>query len=196
MDNITKTINLNVRDSLDTVPEALERCAIGITGQGEHSEAHLYPLLQLGWEEELGATAMAMLNAFRLGRGLGDLVVILLEPSDREEEQHYKDIIADEKYSYAVRKVDEALRFAFKDARHVNNTIVLDRMRRELLFDTSFIVAANALAGHQLLVKGIKDLRDNGFGIDLPIYPGDVASPELLRQLESLCLRVTFGAAS
>jgi hypothetical protein len=72
------------------------------------------------------ATRLATENAIQLGTGFGDLAIVLLEPSDREEQSPYEEILADKNCPYAVRILDESLRFAFNDQRNIKNTIVLD----------------------------------------------------------------------
>ncbi|KAH7111673.1 hypothetical protein B0J13DRAFT_659862 [Dactylonectria estremocensis] len=60
---------------------------------------------------------MASTNVERLATGYEDLVVILLEPADRDARMSYKEILSER---------DQTLRLAFNNQRNVKNTIILD----------------------------------------------------------------------
>jgi hypothetical protein len=83
---------------------------------------HLHRLDRVG--EELDASQLARKNAARLATGYDDLVVVLMEPSDRAECVEYDGM---ESSSKALQLVDETLRLAFLGRRAVDNTIILDR---------------------------------------------------------------------
>lgn len=100
---------------------ALIQNALGSIG-AERPIAHLQEVERLGLR--LGASPMARQNAVRLASGYGDLVVVLLEPSDLAEKVPYDEMM---KHSTALQRVDETLNLAFQGNRKVDNTIILDR---------------------------------------------------------------------
>ncbi|KAK8096340.1 uncharacterized protein PG998_014208 [Apiospora kogelbergensis] len=110
---------------LEDIDTALSRCAVGSQGLSI-IDSHLAPLRTLA--EQLSATSTALQNAERLATGFEDLVVILLEPSDKEDEMFYEDIIASrgDSYPVALELLDQTLRFTFQGQRHIDNTIVID----------------------------------------------------------------------
>lgn len=84
--------------------------------------AHLQELDRTGLE--LGASPFARENAKNLATGYGDLIVVLLEPTDKAETYCYDVMKA---ASPTLRLVDETLEMAFAGQRNVENTIILDR---------------------------------------------------------------------
>ncbi|XP_014550218.1 hypothetical protein COCVIDRAFT_116074 [Bipolaris victoriae FI3] len=84
--------------------------------------AHLQELDRTGLE--LGASPFARENAKNLATGYGDLIVVLLEPTDKAETHCYDAMKAS---SPALQLVDETLTMAFAGQRNVENTIILDR---------------------------------------------------------------------
>ncbi|KAH8747727.1 hypothetical protein F5883DRAFT_242069 [Diaporthe sp. PMI_573] len=115
--------SFNFRE-LDEVFPALRQCAISNRGMSTVNH-HLAPLRRLG--TSLGASACAIKNMEYLGTGFEDLVVFLLEPSDKEQDVLYhQDISGNNNYCDAIRLLDQSLRFAFEGQRNIKNTIVLD----------------------------------------------------------------------
>lgn len=108
-------------DSPIEIRPALIQNALGSIG-AERRIAHLQEVERLGLR--LGASPMARQNAVRLASGYGDLVVVLLEPSDLAEKVPYDEMM---KHSTALQRVDETLNLAFQGNRKVDNTIILDR---------------------------------------------------------------------
>ncbi|KAF2181275.1 hypothetical protein K469DRAFT_261621 [Zopfia rhizophila CBS 207.26] len=100
---------------------ALLRNSLGTVGKTK-ATIHLHELDRVG--QELQASLMARENATRLATGYDDLVVVLLEPSDKAEWDKYDEMIASSK---ALQLVDETLKLAFAGQRGVDNTIILDR---------------------------------------------------------------------
>ncbi|KAL1964097.1 hypothetical protein VTN77DRAFT_7515 [Rasamsonia byssochlamydoides] len=90
-------------------------------GKQKVTGKHLGPLNLLA--QELNATQYALENAKRLGRGYGDLVVVLLEPSDKAELVPYDEMLAS---SVALQFMDVSLHHASRGRRNIHNTIVLD----------------------------------------------------------------------
>lgn len=110
---------------LEDIYPALAQCVVGSQGRLK-VEAHLATLRSLA--EELEVTEHALRNAEYLAKGFEDLVILLTEPSDKEEYALYEEISwdKDDPYPCAVQLLDQALQFAFKGQRNVENTIVLD----------------------------------------------------------------------
>ena len=112
-------IRFDFRD-LDDIRPGLLECAVGSHGAGI-AEAHLDRVRELGFM--LNATAHARNNAERLASGYEDLLVVLLEPSDKAEHVPYDSMFAQ---STALQCLDESLRLAFRGQRCVENTMILD----------------------------------------------------------------------
>lgn len=119
---------------LRDIRPALLRCAVGSRGNSITYE-HLPPLRKLA--TGLGATQYAKKNAELLATGYEDLVVILLEPSDKAEDVSYDEMFH---ASTALKDPNGSLLLAFYGQCSVENTIVLDirpfrskriRMRQE-----------------------------------------------------------------
>ncbi|KAJ6282168.1 hypothetical protein J3E71DRAFT_341371 [Bipolaris maydis] len=106
---------------LEDIRPALLHNAVGTKG-GEMTTVHLQELDRTGLE--LGASPFARENAKNLATGYGDLIVILLEPTDKAETYRYDAMKAS---STALQLVDETLTMAFAGQRNVENTIILDR---------------------------------------------------------------------
>jgi hypothetical protein len=107
--------------SLEDIRPALLQNAHGIRGH-EMATIHLQELERVGLE--LGASLLARENAKSLATGYDDVVVVLLEPSDKAERVQYDEMMA---FSKALKLVDETLALAFEGQRGVNNTIIIDR---------------------------------------------------------------------
>ncbi|KAL2005226.1 hypothetical protein VTN00DRAFT_2436 [Thermoascus crustaceus] len=73
--------------------------------------------------ESRKGTSQARENAIRLATGHGDLVVLLLEPSDKAEDVSYDEMVD---ASPTLRHVDGSLRLAFDGQRSLENAVVLD----------------------------------------------------------------------
>lgn len=102
----------------DTFP-ALRRCVV--SSRGEKTTCHLGLLDQLA--DRLNVTEYARENAKRLATGYQDLIVVLLEPTDKAEDVGYIPMF---NASNTLRFLDMSLRHAFDWKRCVDNTIVLD----------------------------------------------------------------------
>lgn len=63
------------------------------------------------------------LNAQRLAKGYEDLVVVLIEPTDKAEQVPYLEMLA---ASPTLPYVNETLQFASGNERNIDNTIILD----------------------------------------------------------------------
>ncbi|OAP54729.1 hypothetical protein AYL99_11177 [Fonsecaea erecta] len=115
------SISFNFTD-LEDIPPALWslRCGIG-KRDCTITEKHLAPLDDLA--VRLGVTQHARQNAKRLATGYRDLVVLLLEPSDKAEEVSYHEML---ECSTALKYVNDSLRLAFDGRRDLDNTVVLD----------------------------------------------------------------------
>jgi hypothetical protein len=107
--------------SLEEIRPALLQNAHGIRGH-KMATIHLQELDRVGLE--LGASPLARKNAAILATGYDDVVVVLLEPSDKAERVQYDVMKAS---STALKLVDETLALAFAGQRGVDNTIILDR---------------------------------------------------------------------
>ena len=88
----------------------------------ERTTVHLQELHKTGLK--LGASLLARENAKDLATGCSDLIVVLLEPSDKAEKDCYSAMKAS---SRALQLVDEVLVISFAGQRNVKNTIILDR---------------------------------------------------------------------
>ncbi|KAH6621621.1 hypothetical protein B0J18DRAFT_411350 [Chaetomium sp. MPI-SDFR-AT-0129] len=102
------------------IPLALQKCTVPSRGPSPINR-HLLPLQNLA--ERLGASEYARRNMEYLATGSGDLAIILMEPSDKEEDVLYTDY---DDYCETIRLLDDSLRFAFQNQRDVKNTVVLD----------------------------------------------------------------------
>ncbi|KAK4141716.1 uncharacterized protein C8A04DRAFT_30705 [Dichotomopilus funicola] len=102
------------------IPLALQQCTVPSRGPSPINR-HLLPLQNLA--ERLGASEYARRNMEYLATGSGDLAIILMEPSDKEEDVLYTDY---DDYCETIRLLDDSLRFAFQNQRDVKNTVVLD----------------------------------------------------------------------
>lgn len=71
----------------------------------------------------LGATHYALANTLRLASGLGDLVMVLLEPSDSAERVPYNEIL---KRSDTLQTLENFLLWSSNGDRNLENTCVLD----------------------------------------------------------------------
>jgi hypothetical protein len=100
---------------------ALLRNSLGTMGNTK-ATVHLHELDRVGLE--LHASLVARKNAARLATGYEDLVVVLLEPSDKAERDQYDVMKASSK---ALELVDGTMALAFAGQRGVDNTIILDR---------------------------------------------------------------------
>lgn len=89
--------------------------------RGHVTQDHLQTLVDLG--ERWQVSDHALENALSLASGYSDLVVVLTEPCDRAEHVPYQEMFDN---TPTLRRVDEALRFAFHGHRSVENTIILD----------------------------------------------------------------------
>lgn len=62
-----------------------------------------------------------------LGTGFEDLVVLLLEPSDKKEDVVYQqDVYGNNNDCDTIRLLDQSLNFSSKGQRDIKNTIVLN----------------------------------------------------------------------
>ncbi|KAK8038430.1 hypothetical protein PG994_015197 [Apiospora phragmitis] len=254
---------------LEDIDTALSRCAVGSRGLLIGS-SYLAPLRRLA--EQLGATRTALRNAEHLATGFEDLVVILLEPSDMEDEMFYEDIIANRgapilhidntividvrpfrsnkirrsegeetrrrNDQAAYRTVQEVLDLLHpkvmvichcdKDGLTENmkylgsspekaGTVSLQMLNdgqkvvripsvhpmyfartekglstqrfRKQLFDATFVIAANALAGRRVSGLGMDSLRIGAqHGAYYTPGPGDFATPKLIEQFRKMGL--------
>lgn len=89
--------------------------------KGHLTRDHLQPLTDLGERWQLSNNALN--NALSLACGYSDLVVVLTEPCNIAEHVPYEKMFNN---TPTLRRVDEALRFAFHGHRSVENTIILD----------------------------------------------------------------------
>ena len=105
---------------LEDIRPGLLELAVGSHGD-ETITTHLDPLRKLG--STLIATEYARKNAERLATGYRDLVVVLLEPTDKAEDVPYDEMF---QQSTALQYVDASLDLAFSGQRCVGNTIILD----------------------------------------------------------------------
>lgn len=106
---------------LKDIRPALLQNALSIRGH-EMATIHLQGLDRVGLE--LGASPLARENAAILATGYDDVVVVLLEPSDKAERVPYDVMKASSK---ALELLDETLALAFAGQRGVDNTIIIDR---------------------------------------------------------------------
>jgi hypothetical protein len=106
---------------LEDIRPALLQNAVGTKGSGM-ATVHLQELDKMGLK--LGASPLARENAKNLVTGYDDLIVVLLEPSNKAENECYSAMKAS---SRALQSVDETLAVAFAGERNVENTIILDR---------------------------------------------------------------------
>ncbi|KAJ5806674.1 uncharacterized protein N7503_004276 [Penicillium pulvis] len=72
---------------------------------------------------DLKVNTNGLLNARKLAKGYEDLVVVLIEPTDKAAEVPYTEMLA---ASPTLLYVNETLQFASGDQRDIDNTIVLD----------------------------------------------------------------------
>jgi hypothetical protein len=100
----------------------LQRCSVASVGTS--TTLHLVPLQQLA--KRLAVSKMALQNAEYAGRGYDDLVIVLLEPSDREDWLSHDEIMADKDHPSTMRYLDNSLQLAFRGKRDFGNTVVLD----------------------------------------------------------------------
>ncbi|KAJ6125024.1 hypothetical protein N7471_012341 [Penicillium samsonianum] len=72
---------------------------------------------------DLKVSSNGLENARRLAKGYEDLVVVLIEPTNKAEEVHYDEMLA---ASETLLCVNETLQFASGGQRNIENTIILD----------------------------------------------------------------------
>ncbi|KAJ6114827.1 hypothetical protein N7486_000605 [Penicillium sp. IBT 16267x] len=72
---------------------------------------------------DLKVCSNGLLNARRLAKGYEDLVVVLIEPTDKAEQVPYTEMLA---ASPTLLYVNETLQFASSGQRNIENTIILD----------------------------------------------------------------------
>lgn len=106
---------------MEEIRPALLRNSLGTVSKTKATD-HLHELERVG--VELRASVLARENAARLATGYDDLVVVLMEPSDRAEWVEYDGMKASSK---ALQLIDETLKLAFAGQRRIDNTIILDR---------------------------------------------------------------------
>lgn len=105
----------------DTFP-ALQRCSVASVGT--ITSRYLAPLQELA--DDLDVSNMTRQNTEYASRGFDDLAIVLLEPSDREDRHSHDEILTNNNYPSAVRRLDESSRLAFHGKRNFWNIIVLD----------------------------------------------------------------------
>lgn len=116
------TFDLNFTD-LKSINPALQGCSVATAGSS-WATPHIVPLTKLA--SQLKAIATARRNMEYYAAGYEDLAIILMEPSDREDELSHEDLMSCQRLPYAVRRLDESLRFATRRSRNIRNTAVLD----------------------------------------------------------------------
>lgn len=112
----------NFTDLKDIRPSLLKlRCPLRPPSEHRVAIHHLEILDELA--RELKVCSNGLQNARRLANGYEDLVVVLIEPTDKAEEVPYEEMLA---ASETLLCVDETLQFASGSQRNIENTIILD----------------------------------------------------------------------